>query len=116
MAAIKPVTTIDNFESIDIRVGTVLEAELVLNSKKLIRLVVDFGTELGKKQILTGLAQWFTPQDFVGLQSTFVLNFPPRKMAGLDSEGMIVAIGLDDTKKPVLLAPLGGAENGDGVR
>ena len=72
----------------DLRVGTVLEAEAVPKSKKLIRTVVDLGFE--KRQILAGVAQHFEPTDLVGKNVVVVANLAPRKMMGLESQGMIL--------------------------
>lgn len=114
MKEAKPLIKYEDFAKIDMRVGTVIVCEKVEKSDKLLRLEVDFG-ELGKRQILTGLAKWFTANDFVGKQFTFVLNMEPRKMMGLESQGMILGVGLDMTKPPALLVPKTDAENGDGV-
>lgn len=86
----------DDFAKIDLRVGTILEAEEVEGSEKLIKQIVDFG-ELGKKQVLSGIKKWYKPSQLVGKQFVYVFNLEPRKMMGLDSEGMILAT---DTKKP----------------
>lgn len=112
-----PKTTIkyDDFAKIDIRVGTVISAEKVEKSEKLIRLLVDFG-ELGTRQILTGLATFYKPQDFIGRQLAFVVNLETRKMMGLESQGMILGVGISDDKKPAFLLPSEETVNGEGVR
>ena len=95
--------TIDytDFSKIDLRVGKVVEAEPVPNSRKLIRLIVDLGDE--KRQILAGLAKWYKPEDFVGKYVIVVANLKPKRMAGLVSQGMLLAAGCTDDTKPVLL-------------
>ena len=113
---VKPEITYEDFSKLDIRAGTVLSAERVEGSEKLIRLQVDFGSEIGQKQILTGLLKWYKPESFVGMQTTFIVNLPPRKMMGLMSEGMILALGLSDEEKPALLKPKRKVKNGEGVR
>ena len=113
---VKPEITYEDFSKLDIRAGTVLSAERVRGSEKLICLQVDFGPEIGQKQILTGLLKWYKPESFVGLQTTFILNLPPRKMMGFMSEGMILALGLSDEEKPALLKPKRKVKNGEGVR
>ena len=105
----------DEFSKVDVRVGTIVAACKVEKSEKLLKLEVDFG-ELGKRQILTGIAAWCNPEDLVGMQTTFVINLEPRKMMGLESQGMIFALGLDDDKKPVFLLPKESVENGEGAR
>ncbi|MEB3773031.1 MAG: methionine--tRNA ligase subunit beta [Desulfurococcales archaeon] len=95
--------TIDytDFSKIDLRVGKVVEAEPVPNSRKLIRLIVDLGDE--KRQILAGLAKWYKPEDFMGKYVIVVANLKPKRMAGLVSQGMLLAAGCTDDTKPVLL-------------
>ncbi len=85
---LRDTATFDDFMKMDLRVGTVLEAEPVPKSKKLIRTVVDLGFET--RQILAGVAQHFTPADLVGKNVVVVANLAPRKMMGLESQGMIL--------------------------
>ena len=94
--------TIDDFVKVELRVGTVLEAEAVEGSEKLIKQTVDFG-ELGQKTILSGIRKWYKPEDLVGKQFVYCTNLEPRPMMGMVSEGMIMAI--DGPKKPVILKP-----------
>jgi methionyl-tRNA synthetase len=105
----------EDFSKIDVRVGTIVAAENVPKSEKLLKLEVDFG-ELGKRQILTGMAMWYKPEELVGMQTTFVLNLEPRKIMGLESQGMIFALGLEDSTKPVFLLTKDPVENGEGAR
>lgn len=93
--------TFEDFAKVELRVGTVLEAEEVPGSEKLIKQIVDFG-EAGKKQILSGIKQWYKPSQLIGKQFVYVFNLEPRKMMCLDSEGMILATNTD---KPVLIKP-----------
>lgn len=81
--------------------GTVLVAEPVEGSEKLLRLEVDFGNE--KRQIISGIAKWYQPQDLVGKQLPFIVNLEPRNMMGLESQGMLIATGVGD--EAVLLFP-----------
>jgi methionine--tRNA ligase beta chain len=115
MQQVKPQINYQDFSKIDIRVGTIIDAEEIPNSEKLLKLDVDFG-ELGKKQILSGIKKWYSPQDLKGLQVCFVLNLEPRQMMGLVSEGMILATDLGDDSKPILLTPIKSVENGMGIR
>jgi methionine--tRNA ligase beta chain len=115
MTPLKPEISYEDFQKLDIRVGTIVSAEKVEGSEKLIKLDVDFG-ELGKRQILTGMAKWHAPERFVGMQTTFILNFPAKKMMGLESQGMILALGLTDDSAPVFLIPATPTANGEGVR
>jgi len=115
MQETKSQTTYDDFLKLDVRVGTIVAADNVEGSTKLLKLDVDFG-ELGKRQILSGIAKWYTPEELVNKQTTFVINLPARKMMGLESQGMLFAVGLTDEEKPVLLTPNDDVENGNGVR
>ncbi|WP_080057122.1 methionine--tRNA ligase [Spirosoma aerolatum] len=80
--------TYDDFAKMDIRVGTITEAERVPKSDKLLKLKVDDG--LGGRQILSGIAKHFAPEEVIGKQVTFLANLAPRKMMGLESQGMIL--------------------------
>lgn len=103
---------IDDFAKVEIRVGTVLEAEEVEGSEKLIKQIVDFG-EFGQKQILSGIKKWYEPAQLVGKQFLYVTNLEPRSIMGFDSEGMIMAVG---EEKPVLLKPSSKVSPGSKVR
>ena len=92
--------TIDDFIKVQFRVGTVLEAEEVEGSEKLIKQIVDFGDE--KRQILSGIKQWYKPTDLIGKQFVYVTNLEPRMMMGLESQGMILCA---EGKKPIPLKP-----------
>lgn len=114
-AIINPVVaTYEDFSKLEIKVGTVRSCEPVKGSTKLFKLEVDFGP-LGIRQILTGMAPFYPPQDFVGLQTLFLFNLEPRKMMGLESQGMLLSAGLDHTKIPVLIKLTEVVENGEGV-
>lgn len=86
----KPTITYDDFSKLDLRVGTVINCEEKEGSHKLLRLTVDFG-EAGKRNILSGIKEWYKPADLVDKQFVFVFNLAPRKMMGEESEGMILA-------------------------
>ncbi|MHC1781384.1 MAG: tRNA-binding protein [Anaerolineaceae bacterium] len=103
-AEVKPQITIEDLEKIDIRVGTIERMEDVSGSDKLVRLVVDFGDH--HRTILAGMKKERTnPREIEGRQALFVVNLPPRKMAGETSEGMIFDIGYADGITPVLAVP-----------
>ncbi|WP_337041754.1 methionine--tRNA ligase [Emticicia sp. 17c] len=78
----------DDFAKLDIRVGTILEAEKVAKSDKLLKFLIDDGIE--KRTILSGIAKYFTPEEMIGKQVTFLANLAPRKMMGVESNGMIL--------------------------
>ncbi|MBI2039603.1 methionine--tRNA ligase subunit beta [Candidatus Microgenomates bacterium] len=90
----------DDFAKVELKVGTVLKAEEVEGSEKLIELKVDLGEE-EPRQILAGVKQWYKPEDFIGKQVVVVANLESRKMMGLESQGMMLAA--DTTDGPIFL-------------
>jgi methionyl-tRNA synthetase len=88
--------TIDDFAKIELRVGVVKVAERVPKSDKLLRLEIDIGTEV--RQVLAGIAEAYAPEPLVGRKVVIVANLAPRKMRGLESNGMIVAASLEGGK------------------
>ena len=92
----------EEFQKLDLRIGKIAEAKQIPNSKNLIRLMVDFGTE--KRQAVAGLLRWYSPQDLVGKKCAFILNLQNRKMMGVESQCMILAAE-DDEGNVVVLQP-----------
>ena len=111
----------DDFAKVEIRIGKILSAEKVENSEKLLKLEVDFGFEEIKispveegaeetveqkpviRQIIAGIAQYYAPEALVGKECPFAYNLAPRKLAGLESQGMIMCPS--NEAGPVLLHP-----------
>lgn len=89
-----------HFSALDVRVGTVLTAGKHPQADRILRLEIDFGEGI-PRQILSGIAAWYAPEDLVGRQVCAVLNFAPRKIRGLVSEGMVLTAG-DDTCQKIL--------------
>jgi methionyl-tRNA synthetase len=96
--------SIEEFSKLEARLGTVLVAEAVPDSDKLIRFELDFGEEQ-PRQILSAIREWYTePEKLVGKTMLFVVNLPPRKFKGYESQGMLMAVdGVDGA--PVFLIP-----------
>jgi methionyl-tRNA synthetase len=92
--------TIDDFAKVDLRVAQVLVAERIPKADKLLRLEVDLGYE--KRQILAGIAQYYEPEKLIGRKIVIVANLAPRKMRGLESNGMLLAASLPPDGAPVL--------------
>jgi methionyl-tRNA synthetase len=88
VAAVKPEIVFEDFAKIDLRVGTILSAEKVEKADKLLKLSVDLGFET--RTIVSGIALHFTPAEIIGKQVVVVLNLAPRKMRGIESNGMIL--------------------------
>jgi methionyl-tRNA synthetase len=108
----KEMTSFPDFQKMDIRIGTILQAERVEKSKKLLKLLIDTG--LDQRTILSGVAEHFAPEDLVGKQCTFLANLPPRPMMGIASQGMVL-FAEDAQGKLHLLNPVGTIENGSTV-
>ena len=98
-AAANDKISIDDFAKIELRVGLVKVAERVPKADKLLRLEVDIGSET--RQVLAGIAEAYAPESLIGRKVVIVANLAPRKLRGMESNGMIVAASLEDGK-PVL--------------
>jgi methionyl-tRNA synthetase len=97
---LKPTVTIDDFSKLDIRVGKVLAAEKMEKSEKLLKLTIEAGIDT--RIILSGIAKHYTPEEMVGKQVTFIANLAPRKMMGIESQGMILSAEDKDGKLRLL--------------
>jgi methionyl-tRNA synthetase len=95
-----PQITIDDFAKVELRVAKVLVCERIPKADKLLRLEVDLGFE--KRQILSGIAEWYTPEDLIGRRIVVITNLAPRKMRGLESHGMLLAASASEGGKPAL--------------
>jgi methionyl-tRNA synthetase len=96
-----PTITIDDFVKIDLRVAQIVIAERIPKADKLLRLEVDLGYE--RRQILSGIAEFYTPEELIGKRIAVIANLAPRKMRGLESHGMLLAAsGEDHSSKPIL--------------
>lgn len=102
--------TIEEFRKVEIRIGKIINAEKVEGADRLLKLEVDFGSEIGKRQIASGIAEWYQPEDLVGKSLPFVVNLEPRNFKGVESQGMLLAIEGKD--KPILLEPSEDIEEG----
>ena len=95
-----PQIAIDDFVKVDLRVAQVIVAERIPKADKLLRLEVDLGYE--KRQILAGIAMWYTPEELIGRRIVVIANLAPRKMRGLESHGMLLAASNGEDGKPIL--------------
>jgi methionyl-tRNA synthetase len=105
-----PVVTFEEFQKLDIRTGKVLSAELVPKSNKLLKLMVNIGTET--RQIVAGMQQFYQPGEMVGKDVVVVTNLAPAKIFGIESNGMILAAG----DAASLLVPVKPVEPGTKIR
>ena len=99
---LKPTITYDDFAKVDLRIGTIASATAPEWSKKLLRFEVDFGEEIGKRIIFSGIKEWYSPESLVGKQFPFIVNLAPKKMNDEESQGMMIMA--DGAEKPVLFS------------
>lgn len=103
----------DHFSQVDLRVATILEAERVEGSEKLIKLQLELGDE--KRQIIAGIGKNYAPEDLIKKQIVIVANLEPRKLMGLESNGMLLAASSEDHSEVVLLTPMSEIASGSSV-
>ena len=113
LPTIKPSIAFEDFDKIDLRVGTIIAAEKVEKADKLLKLTIDLGME--QRTVVSGIAMHYTPEEVVGLQVTLVANLAPRKMRGIESNGMIL-MAENKEGKLVFINPLAEAMNGCAVK
>lgn len=104
---------IEDFSKVELKVGKIESAERVEGSEKLLKFQVNIGEET--RQILSGIAKSYTPEDLVGKEVVLITNLEPRQMMGMESQGMILA-AVDGEGKPVVLTPLTEVPPGSGIR
>lgn len=91
----------DEFQKLDLRIGKITEAAQIPNSKKLIKIMVDFGSET--RQAVAGLLKYYQPEELVGKKCVFLLNLQRRMLAGVESQCMILAAEDTEGKVTVLM-------------
>jgi len=106
----KPTTTFDDFAKLDIRVGTILEAEKMPKANKLLVLKVDTGLDV--RTIVSGIAEHFSPEEVIGKRVTVLINLAPRTLRGIESEGMILMTNNAEGKLVFVNPDVDGVENG----
>jgi methionyl-tRNA synthetase len=94
--------TFAEFQKIDLRIGKIIEATQVPDSKKLIKILVDFGSE--KRQAVAGLLKYYKPEELIGKKCVFLLNLQRRMLAGIESQCMVLAAE-DETGNVTVLQP-----------
>lgn len=104
--------TFADFQKLDIRIGTIISAEKIAGTDKLLKLVVDLGK--GKRQLVAGLTKHYQAEELVGKQVPVLANLQPRKIRGVESQGMILAA--DEKGRPVLLHPASRVIPGSKIR
>ena len=102
----------DDFKKLDIRIGTILKAEPVLETDKLLKLTIGLGKE--KRILVAGIADQYSPKDIKGKQIPVLTNLKPKTIKGVESQGMILAIDIDG--KAILMHPDQKVKNGSKIR
>ncbi len=103
----------EQFSAMDIRTGTILSAEKVAKTKKLLKLTIDTGID--KRTVVSGIAECFDPGELTGKQVSILVNLEPRKIRGIESQGMIL-MAEDPQGNLVFISPAGNSENGSVIR
>ncbi len=103
----------DDFTKMDIRIGTILEAEKVAKTKKLLKLLIDTGID--RRTVVSGIAEYYKPEDIIGKQVSILVNLAPRKIKGIESQGMIL-MGEDANGELVFVQPSKDIKPGSEVR
>ncbi|MCU0461905.1 MAG: methionine--tRNA ligase [Bacteroidales bacterium] len=109
----KDTVTFDDFTKIDIRTATILEAEKIPKTTKLLKLKIDTGIDV--RTIVSGIAEYYEPQDIIGKQISIVANLEPRKIKGIESKGMIL-MAEDKDGKLVMVTPVEKVSNGSMIK
>ena len=104
--------TVDDFAKVELRVGKVLTCEKIEKSKKLLKLTVDLGYE--KRTVVSGIAEFYSPEDMLGKKIVLVANLKPAKLCGVESQGMILCS--DDGEKVIVVSPDENAQVGSRIR
>lgn len=97
---IKPLITFDDFNKLDLRVATIVHAETIPKSKKLLKIEIDMGE---RRTIVSGISESYRPEDIVGMQVVVLANLKPAKLMGITSQGMLLAAGADSGDSLVIL-------------
>ena len=112
-----PEISYEDFSKLDIRIGTVIAAEMVPETDKLIKCTVDFGDPPaggGVRTIVSGIAQWKKPEELIGKQLPYIVNLAPRMLRGVESQGMLLAAS--DEQGVALLSPDRALPNGSKLK
>lgn len=110
----KAVTSFDEFSKMDIRIGTIIAAERMPKSDKLLKLIIDTGID--QRTVLSGIAKFYAPENIIGQQVSILINLAPRKMMGIESNGMILMAENDKGELSFVLANKSTINNGSTIK
>jgi methionyl-tRNA synthetase len=108
VAEVKPLPDqieVTDFMKVSLRVAEITAAEVVPKSKKLLKLQINLGAELGSRQIVSGIAQFYTPESLIGKRIIVVANLKPAQLMGVESNGMLLAGSSDDGSVLAIIEP-----------
>ena len=105
-----------DWQKLDLRVGKILKAEEIEGADKLYKLTVDLGKQIGKRTLVAGIKPYYTKEQLKDKQCVIFTNLEPRKLKGIESQGMLLAAASEDESKVFLLQPDGKIEEGSKVR
>ena len=101
------IVNFSDWEKIDLRVGEILEVEDIENADKLYKLTVNLGEEMGERTVCAGIKKHYSREDLIGKKIIIFANLSPRKLKGIESQGMILAAVSNDESEVVLIKPKG---------
>ncbi|RTZ90321.1 MAG: methionine--tRNA ligase subunit beta [Deltaproteobacteria bacterium] len=93
--------TFNDFKKLELRIGEITAAERVPETDKLLKLIIDVGTE--SRQVVAGMAEYYEPAELIGKQVPLLMNLEPKTLRGVESHGMILAVDVEG--RPILLHP-----------
>jgi methionyl-tRNA synthetase len=110
----KPTISYEDFEKLDLKVGEIIDVEEIAGADKLYKLTIDIGEET--RTVCAGIKQYYSKDDLKGKKIIFLANLAPRKLKGIESQGMILAAVNNDENEVILLSPESEIETGSKVR
>jgi len=110
------IVSFSDWSKLDLRVGKIIEAEDIEGADKLYKLTIDVGSEIGKRIVCAGLKPYFSKEDLEDKKIILFVNLEPRKMRGIESQGMLLAAVNEDETKVILISPEKDIEVGSRVR
>lgn len=105
----------EDWTKIDLRVAQIINVEDIEGADKLYKLTLDAGHEIGKKIICSGLKEYYSKEELKGKKIIYFSNLKPRKMRGIESEGMLLAASTENHEKVILISPESDIENGSKI-
>lgn len=106
----------NEWEKIDLRVGKILKVEDIEGADKLYKLTIDLGEEIGKRTVCAGIKKYYSKENLIGKKIILFVNLVPRKLKGIESQGMVLAAVNEENDRVVLISPEEDIEIGSKVR